>query len=329
VRRIALALLGQARAAAARLDDAEDAEALHDFRVAIRRLRSTLRAWRPELGKSVSKGHRRALRQIQQSTGGGRDAEVALEWLAEQRGELRALQRHGHDWLVDRLTERRVRAMDQLCQQVRADFERIEDALRDHLEVLQIEVRLDHPPEPERFADALSAHVRRHSDRLVTRLVRIASPEDRSECHRTRIACKRLRYLVEPVRPFAPQAAEVVKQCKQLQDLLGDLNDAHVLQDALASALEEASVEHARRLHDVAREPDPELLQQEMRRSPRAGLAELTRRDQLRIRKGFEKLEKRWIAPHAAALVEAVERLCEGLESQATAAGRPPEPERG
>jgi CHAD domain-containing protein len=297
--------------------------------VAIRRLRSTLRAWRPELEKSVSKGHRRALKQIQRSTGAGRDAEVALEWLAEQRGELRALQRRGHDWLVDRLTERRVRAMDHLCQQVRADFERIEDALWDHLEVLQIEVHLDHAREPERFADALSDRVRRHSDELLARLLHIASPEDRNECHRTRIACKHLRYLVEPVRPFAPQAAEVVKQCKRLQDLLGDLNDAHVLQKELASALEEASVEHAHRLHDAARDPDPELLQQEMRRSPRAGLAELTRRDQLRIRKGFEKLEKRWIAPRAGALVKAVERLCEDLEREATAAGRPPEPEGG
>src|SRR3989441_7903639 len=42
--RIALSLLDAATAARERLPDAGDAEALHDFRVAMRRLRSTLRA---------------------------------------------------------------------------------------------------------------------------------------------------------------------------------------------------------------------------------------------------------------------------------------------
>ena len=61
-RRIALEFLAEAHAASRRLDDSEDAEALHDFRVAVRRLRSTTRAWRAELRKSISKRHRRALR---------------------------------------------------------------------------------------------------------------------------------------------------------------------------------------------------------------------------------------------------------------------------
>ena len=102
-RRVALERLHAAREAAARLDDPADTEALHDFRVAIRRLRSTLRAWRPVLGKGLRKRHRRALRALQGATGGGRDAEVALAWLGEQRSTLNATQRRGHDWLVARL----------------------------------------------------------------------------------------------------------------------------------------------------------------------------------------------------------------------------------
>jgi CHAD domain-containing protein len=58
--RIARAFLDAA--AAARLADAADAEALHDFRVAIRRLRVTVRTY-PALRASVSKKLRRRLRK--------------------------------------------------------------------------------------------------------------------------------------------------------------------------------------------------------------------------------------------------------------------------
>ena len=44
---VALALIAECDRAAGRLASGEDDEALHDFRVALRRLRTTLRAFRP------------------------------------------------------------------------------------------------------------------------------------------------------------------------------------------------------------------------------------------------------------------------------------------
>ncbi|HEY9420766.1 MAG TPA: CHAD domain-containing protein, partial [Thermoanaerobaculia bacterium] len=52
-RLLALSFLDQARAARPRLADPSDSEALHDFRVALRRLRSCLRAYRSFLDESV------------------------------------------------------------------------------------------------------------------------------------------------------------------------------------------------------------------------------------------------------------------------------------
>ncbi|HYU36006.1 MAG TPA: CHAD domain-containing protein, partial [Thermoanaerobaculia bacterium] len=49
---LALTLLDQAAAAFPRLEDPADSEALHDFRVALRRLRSCLRAYRSCLNAS-------------------------------------------------------------------------------------------------------------------------------------------------------------------------------------------------------------------------------------------------------------------------------------
>src|SRR5262245_39817993 len=79
-RLIVLLRLGEAHHAAERLGDGDDSEALHDFRVAIRRTRAALEAWSERLPKKVKK-LRKELTKIQRATGAARDAEVALEWL--------------------------------------------------------------------------------------------------------------------------------------------------------------------------------------------------------------------------------------------------------
>ena len=78
IHRVAYGFLDEARAGCVRLGDPNDETALHDFRVAIRRLRSTLGTWREALRGTIKKKHRRVLRDVQRATGGGRDAEVAI-----------------------------------------------------------------------------------------------------------------------------------------------------------------------------------------------------------------------------------------------------------
>lgn len=324
-RRIALERLGEARAACRRLADPEDAEALHDFRVAVRRLRSTLRAWKPQLGDSVRKRDRRALRALQTATGEGRDAEVALAWLSGQRAELRTSHRRGHDWLARRLEGRREHSLGQVRETVRSRFEQVEAQLLPSLECLQVEVHLLEPEAGPSFGEVFADMAREFARDLARLLGRVESPADRSLCHQARIACKRLRYLVEPVREQREDAARIVERCKRLQDVLGDLNDAHVLLDEIGAALEDASVEHARRLLDLAGDEDPERMRRESRRGERPGLLELARRVQLRVREGFETLEKHWLGDGLQELVEEVEAMATAV---AGGAGRDQEIER-
>jgi CHAD domain-containing protein/CYTH domain-containing protein len=314
-RRIALDRLAAAREACNRLGDPGDATALHDFRVALRRLRSTLRAWRGPLGKSVSKRQRHRLRDLQTATGAGRDAEVALEWLATQRPDLVPAQRRGCDWLTRRLGERHAEAMSHAREAVAEQFDRIEADLAAHLECMTVEVHLLEGETGPRFGAVFADMARESARELARELGRVMSPEDRELCHRARIACKRLRYLLEPLRPLREDAVALVARCKSLQDVLGGLNDAHVLHDEIAAALEDASVEQARRLFELAGDEDPERLRSETRRGERAGLLDLARRVKLRIRAEFELLEKDWLADGLQSLVEQVEamalRLCE------------------
>lgn len=314
-RRIALGLLEEARAALRRLDDAGDAEALHDYRVAIRRLRSTLRAWRAELGKSVPKRLRRALREVQTATGAGRDAEVALAWLEGQRAKLDEDQQPGLDWIADRLAARHDAWREHVREDVRQAFAEVESDLEKRLGTLKLEIPLRGEPELRTFAQAFAEKVRAAAADLGRALEHIGSPDDRERCHEARIAGKRLRYLVEPLRHGLDEAATVVSATKRLQDALGDLNDAHVLREELDSALEIEAVEQARRLRDLARDPDPERLVRDARADGRPGLLAITGRVERRIRKLFEKVDKQWLRGGGARLLDDVEQLALRVES--------------
>lgn len=316
-RLIVLDLLEQAVRAGEDLEDPGNPEGLHDFRVALRRTRSALRAWRPELGKSVRKRDRRALAALQRSTGEGRDAEVALDWLAEEHAGLSPTHRLGHDWWALRLAQRRDEGRAHARSGVREGLETLCAELVPRLEVVTVRKHLGSPEPAETFAAVLAERVRAAASDVIHRLSRIQGAEDAGRCHEARVAGKRLRYLVEPVRDHAPGARAVVKRCKKLQDVLGDLNDAHVQREELGRALESAAAERARQLHELARGADDVRLRREARRSERAGLLELTRRAQARMEGCFRLLEEEWLAGGMAALLEDVEELAVQLEEAA------------
>src|ERR1700688_3395685 len=94
-RLVALSVLDAARAARDRLSGTDDTEALHDFRVALRRLRSGLRAFPPLFGDAVGVKLRRRVRELATATGEARDAEVQLAWITEGGTKLPAGSRAG------------------------------------------------------------------------------------------------------------------------------------------------------------------------------------------------------------------------------------------
>ena len=249
VRLIALDLVSQARAAALRCLDPGDREGLHDFRVAIRRLRSTLSAWKGLLRGVVGKRDRRTLAGFQKRTGASRDAEVALEWLAEQVEALEPKHRSGVEWVAARLRSAADVPSDDANRAVCSEFTEWADGFVP---------RMAHGT-PERsagspYAEALAERLDRIAHRLEARVDGVG--DDRKPgSHRVRIACKRLRYLVEPVRAESEVAVSLVDRCKRLQDVLGTLNDANVLDDLLKgyidgkSSASESGVLELRRLN--------------------------------------------------------------------------------
>ena len=249
VRRLAHELLAQATEARDRLTDPADDEALHDFRVAIRRLRSTVRAYGEALSGSVGRKARRRLRKIARATGGSRDLEVQLAWVETQRGSLNSRHRPGAGWLRDRWRARKQGADAKLAREVGADFERLRVSLAKSLPVYWQKVRIDTPLAERRFATLLAGRLREASAELGARLAGIRGPEDIEPAHDARISAKRVRYLLEPVVGLSESAGPVVKRLRKLQDLLGELHDLDVLAIMLADALADAE----REIDDVTR----------------------------------------------------------------------------
>src|SRR5436190_487112 len=82
----------------------DDAGALHDYRVALRRLRSCLRAYRQPLRSSVTSKTLRRLRRLTHGTNRSRDLDVHLAWLGEQGDHIGQAERPGVAWTIERLT---------------------------------------------------------------------------------------------------------------------------------------------------------------------------------------------------------------------------------
>src|SRR5215204_321090 len=209
VRLVALGHLADASAARDRLGNAKDEEALHDFRVALRRLRSWERAFRPYIRDDVSKRLRQRLGNLARDTGASRDLEVHLAWLREQRRSLGRRQRPGLAWLMANLHTRKEDADAVLEGDVDGRFQRLrsrlERALASYRETLHVR-KNGHPAPPTPFAEALAPRVRDAGATLLAHLQHVRSMSDEDECHEARIAAKRLRYLLEPIGHLVPGA---------------------------------------------------------------------------------------------------------------------------
>jgi CHAD domain-containing protein len=261
---VALGYLDDAVAARGKLGS--DGEALHDLRVALRRLRSTLRAYRASIGRPLGERQRRRLRAIVDATSEARDAEVLIGLYDEEAARLDPAERESAGWWRARLEAEKAAGYGDT--EGRLDhFAALEQRLRRRLSRVSIDLQ-----RPHRQEHALGELMEAHIDDVEDDLSELRSPDQVEEAHAARISVKRLRYLIEPFKGDAKIGA-LVTPCKVLQDLLGDLHDAHV------------AIERVRRL--LAEPATPALA--------RDGLAALAVRLELRQLRLYRVVESEWL----------------------------------
>src|SRR5438270_9489509 len=151
-RLVALDLLESATKARARLDDLTDTDALHHYRVTVRRLRTWLRGLHPWLEDSTPKKASRRLRKAARLTSDSRDAEVHLAWLQDQRSALSARQRHGWAWLVEQIEREKAHSDEVALTRGTRAFDRAAAALSRRLPYYRVHVDPHSVEAPRPFA---------------------------------------------------------------------------------------------------------------------------------------------------------------------------------
>ncbi|MGH7561181.1 MAG: CHAD domain-containing protein, partial [Gemmatimonadales bacterium] len=273
--------------------DPADAEAMHDFRTELRRLRTLLRAYRGPLGPAAGPGHRNALRQLASATASARDLEVQLSALAAVESGLRPRDKVGLKWLVRLLRKAEQQAEQRAEAKITGRLPEVSERLSKALAARAIE-----PSGGPTLARATALRLAALTDNLEQRLDAARTLADQAEAHAARIAAKRIRYLLEPFAATIPAAAALVAALKALQDLLGRMHDSHVLATTVAHHAEGAFEEHVRletRRMREGRMPDPGTLRKERRRDPLPGLREIARRAGVMQEDAWKEFQRDWL----------------------------------
>ena len=299
-RRLCSSLLGEAARALERMEDPEDKEGLHDFRVSLRRLRSLMRAYRVQLKGSGAKQLRARVKTLASSTNLARDAEVAIEWLEGERDRLGEAERAGASHLLT-LLEAKQQTTPSVAG-IRRAFRALDKDLKKALSRMRLPTEETNPT----FVAATAEILAEHAAILQKSLLAAHSAEDAQLLHRARIEAKRLRYILEPLQGELVEARPLIKGMKSLQDCLGELQDTRVLTTEISEALESSALEEARKLRDLALRAEELPVAYP---SPSTGLLALLRRQRERRDSRFDDLERRWIGPLGAAYFERVSRF--------------------
>jgi CHAD domain-containing protein len=217
----------------------DDPEDVHQARVGTRRLRSDLRTFRPLLDSEWVAGLREEAGWYAALLGDVRDAEVLMERLEHQAGTLPKEDAAAVFTIVRRLGRDREAARVRLLAGM--DSPRYV-ALLDRLTeaAAQPEFADSGPGEGahQTAADALPALVRKPWRRLAKAVKALPKVPADEELHAVRILAKHTRYAAEAAAGVVgKRASAFAKQIAAVQTVLGDHQDACVMEDWLRTAL--------------------------------------------------------------------------------------------
>jgi CHAD domain-containing protein len=197
----------------------EDPENLHQMRVSLRRLRAVLKSAPESVPGCVTL--RAELGWLGAALGPVRDLDVLIDRLRAESDDFPADERAVAASLLDGLVAERLIARARLTEALNSPRYR---TLLGHLAAAANSEVDETVPQPE-LLDLVRAPYRKLR-RAVQALP--AEPPD-EQLHRLRILGKRLRYAAELVKPIAgKQLKELVRASKELQEVLGEHQDACV-----------------------------------------------------------------------------------------------------
>ena len=216
-------------------------EFLHDFRVALRRTRSTLSQMKGVLPEEITRYFMEEFSWLASKTGPSRDLDVYLLKIPAYRAALYPTARKELEPLVRLLEEKKKVELGRLRRCLRSKrFHRLLEDWRAFLETPDTpDPALPNAQRPIR--DVASERIWKALDKVQRRGARIGQFTPAKDLHRLRIDCKKLRYLLSFFQSLYPRDSlkPLNRELKGLQDHLGDFNDLQIQREALGSFAEE------------------------------------------------------------------------------------------
>lgn len=227
----------------------EDIEELHDMRVAVRRMRSAMWVFGPYFKKGILKSYLNGLRQTGRALGRVRDLDVFMDKAQEYVAEKSVDDGTELEPLIEAWQSDRDAARERMLKHL--DSKRYRSFVQSFGEFLDTEGAGGKRPErgePAALKVFQCAPAMIYERDRVVRGYNDALQEASLETlHSLRIDIKRFRYTLEFFREvLADDAKSVIRSAVQLQDHLGDLNDADVACQLLIEFLDRWRVEDKR-----------------------------------------------------------------------------------
>jgi CHAD domain-containing protein len=212
-----------------------DIEALHDMRVATRRMRAAFRVFGPYYKPKAVAAYRKGLQRTGRTLGPVRDLDVFHSKIENYLSTLPESQQHDLDGFLVVLEAHRDAARERMNAYLDTDkYRRFKDRFGQFTEAEGMGSRPitidDREPQPYRVRHVapLVIYQRMAAVRAYDEWVSIPNPPP-ERLHALRIACKRLRYTLEFFQEvLGPDAKTVIRSIVIVQDHLGNLQDAIV-----------------------------------------------------------------------------------------------------
>jgi CHAD domain-containing protein len=217
-------------AAARRVRTGSDPEAIHDLRVATRRLNAALRVWQEFIPPRARRAARRGLRRIRRRIGEARELEVHVALLEDRLSAGSAPGRPMAQNLLERLRERLARRRRSAARRVSP--RRLKRVLR-RVETAGAGLRSRRPGGPGAPPVALDVE-RRLAEQAAAALRSASEHPDDVALHEARVRVKKWRYALECLEETFPGTGRPpVRPLRRIQGELGVAHDRALLRELL------------------------------------------------------------------------------------------------
>ena len=217
-------IISSAKRALKNIYKGEDEEALHDTRVAIRRIRSILRELRRVYDTYYIDIVRNQLKSFFNITGDLRDLEVSIEILSKLK--ISDTNLDAFTSYLNSLKEKEKSLRKEVIEKI--DFKSLDDPAKTLQSLLNLPLKPEKDKSVEIFAFKKANKLRKSAIKMAVFVKEKIADSELS--HDFRILFKRLRYTVEFFKTVLPPTyVKIARTAKKMQSLLGDIHDYDVL----------------------------------------------------------------------------------------------------